>query len=333
MLKKIMIFLNISRAYSLPMSVMSFLVPFVFAMADGGNVYYGLIALIGIICAHLGVNMFDDFADFLLAKKRVKKPSEFSQIFQKGKCAYLLDGTVTISQLLAIIIVFFTLALAIGIFLALKTGIVVVYVMLTAALLGVLYPFLTYIALGEVTVGIMFAPLLYIGVYYVMTQSFSFELLPLAFSTGMLTIGLLHAHMFFDYDFDKNNKKITLCSLAKSKINAVKTQVFIILFAYFNIAYQIFLNIAVKDMGLSPVYFLCLLSFPTALVLLGLMDKDALNNNYEIRPNIFYGYLGNLDLYEKIGNKNFMIKFLVARNVMVEFTFFLCLAKIIEVNI
>ena len=323
-------FLNISRAYSLPMSVMSFFVPFVFALADGGNVFYGLIALTGIVCAHLGVNMFDDFADFLLAKKRVKNPSEFYQIFQKGKCAYLLDGSVNLYELFLFIIVCFTLALAIGIFLFFKTGIFISWIMFSAAILGILYPFLTYVALGEVTVGIIFAPLLYMGVYYVMTQSFCYELLPLAFSTGMLTIGLLHAHMFFDFDFDKKNKKITLCSLAKTKQNAVKNQGFIMLFAYGNIFYQFCLYLALHA-GLSPVYLLCLLSFPTALVLIDLMDKDALGEKQDIKPNIFYGYLGNLDLYEKIGNKNFMIKFLVARNVMVEFTILLCLAKIIEV--
>ena len=56
-----------TRAYSLPMSIMSWSVPFVFGITDKGNILYGIIALIGIIFAHLGVNMFDDFVDFLIA--------------------------------------------------------------------------------------------------------------------------------------------------------------------------------------------------------------------------------------------------------------------------
>lgn len=326
---KVKIFFNISRAYSLPMSIMSFSVPFIFALADGGNLLYGLIALIGIVFAHLGVNMFDDFIDYIIAKKSIADFNDYSKIFQKGKCSYLLDKTLNIYQLLLLIIVCFTLALFAGIFLIFKTSVFVLWIMITAGVLGLLYPFLTYVALGEVTVGVIFAPLMYMGVYYVMTQSLSYELLPLAFSTGMLTIGLLHAHMFFDYDFDKNNKKITLCSLAKSKQDAVRNQGFIYFFAYSNIVYQFCLNI-VLHAGLSPFYLLCMLSMPTAFVLLDLMDKNVLDAEQEIKPNIFYGYLGNLDLYEKIGNKNFMIKFMVARNVMVEFTFLLCVAKIIE---
>ena len=331
-IKNLNLFYRAARGYSLPMSVFSWSVPFIFGTVDGGKISYGILALIGILFAHLGVNLFDDFADFLIAKRKVKSQSDYSKILQKGKCSYLFDGSLTILQLLLLIIVCFTLALIIGVFLTLKTGIIVVYVMLTTAILGCLYPFLTYIALGEITVGIIFAPLLYIGVYYVMTKSFSFELLPLAFSTGLLTVGLLHAHMFFDYDFDKKNNKITLCSLAKSKQNAVNNQALIMYIAYANIVLFSSLGLIFEKI-LSPIYLLTILSIPTATVLLKLMEKDVLGQETEIKPNILYGYLGNLDLYEKIGNKNFMIKFLVARNVMVEFTFLLCIAKIISETI
>ena len=55
--------LIVSRAYSFPMSIMSFLVPFIFGIAEGGNIFWGIIAGIGIIFAHAGVNMFDDLKD------------------------------------------------------------------------------------------------------------------------------------------------------------------------------------------------------------------------------------------------------------------------------
>ncbi len=319
---------EISRAYSLPMSVMSFSVPFLFALFDGGNVVFGLIALIGIVFAHLGVNMFDDYADYRLAKKFYNGKIPADAIFQKGKCAYLFDGTISENTLFLAVVVCFTLALICGVYLGIQTGMTVFYIMLIAGVLGLLYPFLTYVALGEITVGIMFSPLLYIGVYYVMTQSFSKELIPLAISTGLLTVGLLHAHMFLDFDFDKKNRKITLCSLAGSKNNAVKTQAFIFFFAFANIVFQCCMGLIFGS--LSPFYLLCLLSIPTAYVMIDLMSKDSTENKEEIKPNIFYGFLGNLDLYEKLGNKYFMIKFMVARNVMVEFTFFVCVAKVLS---
>lgn len=323
MQKNFTFWINVTRAYSIPMSIMSFMVPFVFGLSDGGNLLYGLIALLGIILAHAGINMFDDFSDYLMAQRAVAKGQKIEDIFQKGKCKHLLNNNLSMFHLFIIISVFLTFATILGIYLGLKTGFFVFYIMIIAGLLGIAYPFLTFIALGEVTVGIMFAPLLYFGVYYVMTKSFSAELTPLAISTGLLTIGLLHAHMFMDFDFDKKNKKITLCSLAGSKKNAVKTQLIIMGLAYLNIIYQCF-------NGLEKTYLIVFFSLPTAIVLYKLMKNDAELKNETIKPNLFFGILENLKQYKQNGNLDFMIKFMVARNVMVEFTFLICIAKIIS---
>ncbi|UKI40884.1 MAG: hypothetical protein L6V95_12345 [Candidatus Melainabacteria bacterium] len=54
-----------SRGYSLPMSVISWLIIFVYALKfSNGNIIYGILALIGIAFAHLGTNLFDDYIDF-----------------------------------------------------------------------------------------------------------------------------------------------------------------------------------------------------------------------------------------------------------------------------
>ena len=136
--------------------------------------------------------------------------------------------------------------------------------------------------------------------------------------------------MFLDFDFDQKNRKITLCSLAGSKAKAVKTQILIFLFAFGNIIFQCCIGSIFTGIGLSPFYLLCLLSLPTAYVLIDLMCKDSNGIKEEIKPNIFFGPLGKLDLYEKLGNKDFMIKFMVARNVMVKFTFLICIAKVLS---
>lgn len=312
-----------ARGYSLPMSIMSWSVPFLFAMADGGNIFYGFIALIGIIFAHSGVNLFDDLIDYHLEQKNIKNGEKTTFELQKGKCEYILNGHASLKDLLIVTILCFSIALACGLFLAFKTGIEVIYIMLIAALIGILYPFLSFVALGEIAVGIIFAPLLYTGVYYVMTKSFSQELLPLAVSTGLLTIGLLHAHMFLDIDFDKKSRKTTLCSLAGNKNNAVKNQLIIMITAYLNIIINIFL-------GLPKIYILSFLSIPTAIILYKLMKCDCYKKRKRIRTNIFFGPLGNIKKYKNLDIRAFMIKFSVARNVMVEFTIMICIAKIIS---
>lgn len=311
---------EITRAYSFPMSVMSWLIPFIFGVCDGGNVFYGIIALLGILSAHAGVNMFDDFADYLIEKRKIDKGLKTDFNFQKGKCRHIINGNITLKKFFAVIVLCFLLALLCGVFLFFRSGIEILYVVLPAAFLGLVYPFCSYVALGEIVVATMFAPLLYFGVYFAMTGSFSAELFPLAISTGLLTVGLLHAHMLLDFDFDKKNKKVTLCSIAGSKKNALKTQILIEFLAY--------LNIFVFSVNgtISKFYFLCFLSLPTAVILCRLLNEE---NSEDRKINIFYGPLEKLDEYRQNNCYNFMLKFMVARNVMTEFTFLICISKIL----
>lgn len=309
-----------TRAYSLPMSIMSWSVPFVFGITDKGNILYGIIALIGIIFAHLGVNMFDDFVDFLIAKKNANADGEI--VLQKGKCAYLLNKELTLKQLALAICVLFTLAVLCGLYLTVKTGFTVVIIAAIAGVIGLLYPLLSFVALGEIAVGVMFAPLLYTGVYYVMTGGFSWELFPVAISTGILTIGLLHAHMFLDIDYDKPNNKRTLCLLAGSKENAVKNQLYIMALGYINIIAFVLMQ------KIPNIYLITLLSLPTAVMLYKIMRAGIINPDEKIHTNIFFGILENMQEYKE--NRNFMITFMTARNVMVEFTIFACVAKVLS---
>ena len=64
MMNKICFWLKNSRLFSLPMTILSWLVIFVFALKNGGNIFNGLVALIGISCAHLATNLFDDYIDY-----------------------------------------------------------------------------------------------------------------------------------------------------------------------------------------------------------------------------------------------------------------------------
>lgn len=309
-----------TRAYSLPMSIMSWSVPFVFGITDKGNILYGIIALIGIIFAHLGVNMFDDFVDFLIAKKNANADGEI--VLQKGKCAYLLNKELTLKQLALVICVLFTLAVLCGLYLTVKTGFTVVIITAIAGVIGLLYPLLSFVALGEIAVGVMFAPLLYTGVYYVMTGGFSLELFPVAISTGILTIGLLHAHMFLDIDYDKPNNKRTLCLLAGSKENAVRNQLYIMALGYISIIAFVLMQ------KIPNIYLITLLSLPTALMLYKIMKAGIINPDEKIHTNIFFGILENMQEYKE--NRNFMITFMTARNVMVEFTILACVAKVLS---
>ena len=64
MIDKILFWLKNSRIFSLPMTVLSWLVVFAYAIKHDGNIFNGIIALIGIACAHLATNLFDDYVDY-----------------------------------------------------------------------------------------------------------------------------------------------------------------------------------------------------------------------------------------------------------------------------
>lgn len=256
-MNKIIFWLKAARVYTIPMTVMSWLIAFVWAVSDGGNIFLGVLTLVGILLAHLGTNLFDDYLDY---KKGIENIQNL-----KEKCWYIKSGEATLSQTLAVVCVYFGLAVAIGLFLTLKVGLGVALIAFAAGILCLFYSPCTYVGLGEILVGLLFSPFLYLGTYYVMTHSFSRELMLMAISTGILVVAVLYTHMLIDYESDKADNKVTLCRLAGSKHNAFVLLVSMVLAAYLNIVALVYFKI------FAYKFLLVFLSFPLALKLFGLM--------------------------------------------------------------
>lgn len=316
--------LKAARVHTMPMSFMSWLVVFCWAVKQGGNILYGVLALIGIMLAHLGVNLIDDYFDY---KKELKmlKPSDDvkSVVMQMGKCKYLIDGVVTLNQTLFVVFVYFGLASLIGLFLLFACGWQVALVTAIAAIFCLLYPFLTYCGLAEFAVGIMFAPLLFAGVSFVMLGYFSSEILLLSVSTGLLTVGLLHTHALMDYDFDIKYNKKTLCTILGSKQRALVALGLMMAGAYINIAVGILL-------GKFPILTISTFAtIPLAIVLYVFMKLNI--EHPEIVPEKSF-WMGPMENWEEIKANNtqsFMLKFYISRNIMMFFTILLCISLLI----
>ena len=104
-----------SRGYSLPMSIMSFLIIFVYALKfNNGNIFYGMLALIGIAFAHLGTNLFDDYVDF---KDNVPK--------QKYKSTYIDNKETDLKTIFKMVCFYFFVPTLIGIFFTIKFGYII----------------------------------------------------------------------------------------------------------------------------------------------------------------------------------------------------------------
>lgn len=209
---RILFWLKNSRLFSLPMAVFSWCVIFVYSLKSGGNVLNGLIALLGISFGQLATNLFDDYMDY-------KKLTDNSQ---QCKCAYIKNGDATLNNVLMVVIFYCALALLTGIILTLRAGLPVLGLAAIGGLIVLSYSKFSQIGLSELAVGIAFGPLLFEGVYYVMTQSFSLEVLVLSLSVVMFTIGLLYVHTVLDYECDKNSHKKTLVCRLGTKERAIK---------------------------------------------------------------------------------------------------------------
>ena len=232
-MKKIMFFLECTRAYALPMSVTAWVVAFAFGISNKGNILYGIIALAGIICAHLGANLFDDVIDY---KKYLKSQKEEQKInLKKGKCKCFLNGDITLQRALKLSFLLFGIAVAAGIFFIEIYGLPVLMLMATAGCLCLIYPRSAYLGLSEIIIGTIFSPLLFTGVYYVMTGSISIKLLWLSISFALVTICLLYTDFYLDYNTDKAAGKKTIPVLFGCKQNAYYFYIFIIFMIYANL--------------------------------------------------------------------------------------------------
>ena len=209
MIKNICFWLKNSRLFSLPMTLLSWLVIFVYSLKLGGNVLNGVLALVGISFAHLATNLFDDYVDY----KNLPENS------QKCKCAYIKDGSVTINDVLKVVVVYLVIASGIGFVLFFRCGFPVIILAMIGGIIALIYAKLSQGGLSELAVGTAFGPLLFEGVYFVMTGRFSWTVFVMSIAVVMFTIGLMYVHTLLDFEGDMcAHKKTLVCRIGNKNI-------------------------------------------------------------------------------------------------------------------
>lgn len=291
MIKNICFWLKNSRLFSLPMTLLSWLIIFVYSLKPGGNVLNGILALVGISFAHLATNLFDDYVDY----KNLPENS------QKCKCAYIKDGSATISDVLKVVLIYLAIAISMGFILFLRCGFPVVVLAIIGGIITLIYAKLSQRGLSELAVGTAFGPLLFEGVYFVMTGRFSWTVFVMSVAVVIFTIGLMYVHTVLDFEGDMNVHKMTLACRLGDKNKAING----ILILY-GIAY-------------------------VATILLGLMLKNYyIYVSFLLVPLVFKLY-NSLKTYTCGGEvKEFYFRLLQARNLMVYYSIILVLCLLIK---
>lgn len=291
MIKNICFWLKNSRLFSLPMTLLSWLIVFVYALKLGGNVLNGMLALVGISFAHLATNLFDDYVDY----KNLPENS------QKCKCAYIKDGSATINDVLKVVLIYLAIAAGMGLVLFLRCGFPVIILAIIGGIITLIYAKLSQRGLSELAVGTAFGPLLFEGVYFVMTGRFSWSVFVMSVAVVMFTIGLMYVHTVLDFEGDMNVHKMTLACRLGDKNKAINGVLIL-----YGIAY-------------------------VATILLGLMLKNYyIYASFLLVPLVFKLY-NSLKTYTCGGEvKEFYFRLLQARNLMVYYSIILVLCLLIK---
>lgn len=325
MLEKTAIIMECSRVFSLPMTIMSWLVIFVFALTGSGNVWYGLLAFLGICLAHMGTNVIDDYIDYKSLIKRVDfDKSEYLKNSQKTKCRYLINGVMKESDILILSAVYFVMAALIGLILFIKCGAGVLYFALIGGIIGVLYPFLSRICLSEIAVAATYGPALFGGVYYVMTGTYSKEVFLLCIPTMLITVVLLYIHTIMDFDYDLNEGHFTVANRFDSQLDSLIVLKVLLICAYL----AIFL-LCIFDI-LDWQAFLTYLTIPLAIDLYKSLKDFSCNPDETPERKWYHFPMENLEYFETRGEAPFMMRMFQSRNLMIYFSLFLTIGIILS---
>ena len=324
MQKRVSTILECSRIFSLPMTILSWLVVFTYSVINSGNAWYGILCLIAICFVHLGTNVLDDFFDYKSLIKQVGfDKNEYLKNTQKTKCRYIISGVLSEGQVLSTAAAYFFIASIIGLFFYIKCGAPVVKFALAGGVIAVLYSILSKIRLSEVAVALAYGPILFGGVNYVMTKTISWEVFVLAIPTMIMTVILLYIHTVMDFEFDLKEGHYTIANAFDSQLDAlIVLKIFIIL------AYVSLFGICIFDISDWQV-LLPLGTIPLSMDLYKSMLAYSTDNNSVPEHKWYHFPMENMERIEKLGAESFMIRMYQSRNLMMYFALFLTIGLIL----
>jgi len=308
-----------SRPYTVPITLLSWLVIFTYSLTKGGNALYGIIAYIGIALVHLATNLSDDYFDY----KRLNHDGKFINNEKSNKCKYLKDGKATIEELGLVIILMLGVAGFLGGILFFVSGWKVALFALAALPIALFYSMLSSRGLGDFAVILAYGPLMFEGVYYVMTGMLSVEVLILSLGCAFFTNSILYAHMLMDYDSDVASNKTTLCTRLKTKQNALYGLMFFYFGGYFLIG----------TFGFWTKNPYCFLPFITLPLVFDLYKSLKIyNENPNILPKVYPWHypLDNWEILKNSDTAPFFFRFFFARNITTYFMILICLAILLD---
>jgi len=290
------------------------------------NLFYAVLAVVGVMLAHLSANLLDDYFDYVTGD--VKNRDTIQDGARDDKCIAIKSGQATAKQFFICAAVFGLIALAIGYYLFLKRGLPVLVLALAGAILSYFYSApplkLSFNGLGDIVIGLMFGPLLMNGVFYCAAGTLSLQLLLLSFAIGALVTNIVYVHSIMDVELDLKCGKKTLAGiLPGSKFRFV---VFLLFALY---PYWI-VTVGVCRYHMPKLAAAVFLTLYMTVILIKFMWENITGSEKKHTPKFWLGPMENWDIIEKNGVDWFYIRWLLARNITVFFCIILCVVYIMS---
>ncbi len=227
-----------TRPWSFTMTAVSVSMGSVMGAIDGGFSWFlYLLALTGVVFMHAAANLFNDYYDVLSGVDTLEVSTA------QYRPHPLVEGSLTVREVLAEAVILFVLAGVIGIFLAATRGWMILVLALIGACAGLFYtapPFkYKYKALGEISVFLMWGPLMVEGAYFVQRQTLSLDALWVSLPFGVLVALVLLANNLRD-TADDREKGIKTLSIMTGHHKGIWLYVLLVACAYVSVVVMAF---------------------------------------------------------------------------------------------
>jgi len=170
------------------------------------NIGYAFLAGVGILLAHISVDVLNEYFDFRSGIDLKTQRTPFS-----GGSGALPAGLITPRQALYLGTAALVVIIPLGIFFTVDKGLALLPLLLVAAVLVVLYtPFILKMGWPEWAPGVGMGSLPVLGAYFVHAGVFPFAVVIAAIPSGILVHNLLLLNEFPDIDADKTARRRTL---------------------------------------------------------------------------------------------------------------------------
>ena len=248
------------------------------------------------------------------------------------KYPYLTSGEATPKQLLGAVACFLAAAAVMGAVVIAIRGWMILGWVAAALVIGVSYsggPLkLGFRGLGELVIFLMFGPLMMTGVYYAITGTLDWKITWLSIAVGLLVTNIVYSHSVLDSIPDAKMGKKTMAHLMGSTKGQIVLSSMINIIPYVMVVAGVvlwFVNRNEAVTHLHPAYLAVLVVLPLSVWLIRSLNDFVNNVEVKIEAKPWMGPMGDFEAYRKAGVDWFLLRWLVARNIVQ----FFCLIIII----